>query len=73
MVTPFEPLTESIMYLTPRKFAIKAVETGREDGVSSPRDDKSVGEEERKHPTLEYWRLGRFPPKPIRISLDGTN
>lgn len=61
------------MYLTPRKFAIKAVETGREDGVSSPRDDKSVGEEERKQPTSEYWRLGRFPPKPIRISLDGTN
>ena len=51
------------MYLTPRKFAIKAVEPGREDGVSSPRDDKSVGEEERKQPTLEYWRLGRFPPK----------
>lgn len=73
MVTPFEPLTESIMYLAPRKFAIKAVETGREVGVSSPRDDKSVGEEERKQPTLEYWRLGRFPPKPIRISLDGTN
>jgi len=35
------------MYLAPRKFAIKAVETGREVGVSSPRDDKSVGEEER--------------------------
>jgi hypothetical protein len=73
MATSFEPLTESITYLTPRKFAIKAVEPGRGDGVSSLRDDKSVGEEERKQPTLEYWRLGWFPQKPICISLDGTN
>jgi hypothetical protein len=33
MATPFESLTESIMYLTPRKFAIKAVEAVRGVGV----------------------------------------
>jgi hypothetical protein len=36
MATPFEPLTESIMYLTPRKFAIKAVEAVRgREGIFS--------------------------------------
>lgn len=51
MVTPSAPLTDCIIYLTLREFAIKPAGEGGKDGVSSLRDDKSVGHKERKQPT----------------------